>query len=285
MEKHPDVFSKIVISLIAIGEKTGHIDSAFKNVHENLKWTMEINRKTKAAFRGPLLSLSFMLLAVVALLKVVVPKIVGFILEQEMAIPIYTRALIKTSDFIQKYFIVLIGVIVILIIIMRMFLRNPRVRFYFDRLKLQIPLFGPLSTRINISRFSKFFGVTFISGIPILRCLEIANSTVDNKFINSEIEDIISGIAEGKTMSDCLQKSKSFPFIVVRMFRVGEESGNIESAMKNIQYFYDNEIADLMDKLVASIQPIMFFMMGILLCWIIVSVFGPIYGNFSNMKI
>jgi type IV pilus assembly protein PilC len=90
-------------------------------------------------------------------------------------------------------------------------------------------------------------------------------------------------VSEGKTISKCIEDSDIFPFIVKRMFKVGEDSGNIENAMENIQYFYTTEINDSIDKIVGSLQPMILFIMGGLMCWIIAAVFGPVYGNFANI--
>lgn len=283
MARYPKIFDEVTVSLVAMGEKTGNLDVAFKNIYENIKWNMEMKRKTIKAIKSPLFSLSLLLVVGAILLKVVVPKVLGFVLEQEIEIPSYTKALVATSNFLEANFFKLIIYIIVIFIICRILLKNNNISIKFDKLKLKLPIFGQILTKLDMSRFTKFFGITFSSGIPVLKCIEIANNVVVNRYLKTEIEYIKAKVTEGKTIAKCVEDSEVFPFIVKRMFKVGEESGNIEEAMSNVQYFYNTEINDSIDKVVGSLQPMILFFMGGLMCWIIAAVFGPIYGNFANM--
>ena len=283
MARYPKIFDEVTVSLVAMGEKTGNLDVAFKNIYENIKWNMEMKRKTIKAIKSPLFSLSLLLVVGAILLKVVVPKVLGFVLEQEIEIPSYTKALVATSNFLEANFFKLIIYIIVIFIISRILLKNNNISIKFDKLKLKLPIFGQILTKLDMSRFTKFFGITFSSGIPVLKCIEIANNVVVNRYLKTEIEYIKAKVTEGKTIAKCVEDSEVFPFIVKRMFKVGEESGNIEEAMSNVQYFYNTEINDSIDKVVGSLQPMILFFMGGLMCWIIAAVFGPIYGNFANM--
>ena len=280
--KYP-IFDEVMINLIAMGEKTGNLDIAMKNIVNNLKWGNEISRKVKKALAMPLFSLLTMLGACLVLLKVVVPKILEFILEQGIKVPIYTEYLVSTSEFVAEYFLFFIIVPVVIVFTVKISCKNYKIALKFDQLKLKLPIFGDVITKINISRFTKFFGLTYTSGVQILECIKIANNVTTNKAIKEDIEKIRGEISDGQTMSSCLAGSAYFPVIVVKMFKVGEESGNLEESMENIQYFYDMEISDTISKVIATIQPTILFVMGIFMVWIIAAVFGPIYGNFSNM--
>ena len=283
MARYPKIFDEVTVSLVAMGEKTGNLDVAFKNIYENIKWNMEMKRKTIKAVKSPLFSLSLLLVVGAILLKVVVPKVLGFVLEQEIEIPSYTKALVATSNFLEANFFKLVIYIIVIFIACRILLKNNNISIKFDRLKLKLPIFGQILTKLDMSRFTKFFGITFSSGIPVLKCIDIANNVVVNKYLKTEIEYIKAKVTEGKTIAKCIEDSEVFPFIVKRMFKVGEESGNIEEAMTNVQYFYNTEINDSIDKIVGSLQPMILFFMGGLMVWIIAAVFGPIYGNFANM--
>ena len=283
MSKYPKIFDEVTVSLVAMGEKTGNLDVAFKNIYENMKWNLEMKRKTIKAIKSPLFSLALLLVVGAILLKVVVPKVLGFVLEQEIEIPAYTKALVATSDFLENNFFKIIISLIVFFIIFRILLKNINIRIKFDKLKLKLPIFGQILVKLDMSRFTKFFGITFSSGIPVLKCIDIANNVVVNRYLKTEIEYIKAKVTEGKTIAKCIEDSEVFPFIVKRMFKVGEESGNIEEAMTNVQYFYNTEINDSIDKIVGSLQPMILFFMGGLMVWIIAAVFGPIYGNFANM--
>lgn len=282
MEKHTKIFDNVMISLVKMGEKTGSLQIAFKNIYENLKWSSEIRRKTIKAIRYPLFSLFVMLIVTAVMLKVVVPKVTGFILDQGIEIPSYTKALIATSNFFQNYFFNIVIYSVVLFFLIKIFSKIKSVKYKIDFLKLKIPIIGSIIIKIEMSKFTKFFGVTFSSGIPILECLRISGDVVKNSFLKADIERVKQEVSDGKSVSIALSESSYFPSIVLRMFKVGEDSGNMTEAMENIQYFYSSEIDDSIDKIIGTLQPMIMFVMGGLMAWVVVSVFGPIYGNFDN---
>ena len=284
MKKYSTLFGDVNISLVAMGEKTGELANSFKNIADNLKWDLEIKRKISKAIIGPMFQLGLLVVIAVVMLKVVVPKVLTFILDQEIAIPSYTTALIKTSDFIEKYFFLIVAVIIGIFVSIKILRKASNTfKVKMDSIKLKIPIVGAVMQKIDLSRFSKFFGITFASGIPVLECIEIAKAIVANFYVKDEIETIKQKVSDGSSMAKALAESTIFPFIVQRMFKVGEESGNIKNAMDNIDYFYDSEINDGIELIVSSIKPIMLFVIGGLLSWVIVAVFGPIYGNFANI--
>ena len=284
MKKYSTLFGDVNISLVAMGEKTGELANSFKNIADNLKWDLEIKRKISKAIMGPMFQLGLLVVIAVVMLKVVVPKVLTFILDQEIAIPSYTTALINTSNFVEKYFFLIVAVIVGIFVSIKIFRRASNTfKVKMDFIKLKVPIVGAVMQKIDLSRFSKFFGITFASGIPVLECITIAKAIVSNFYVKDEIETIKQKVSDGSSMAKALAESTIFPFIVQRMFKVGEESGDIKNAMENIDYFYESEINDGIELIVSSIKPIMLFVIGGLLSWVIVAVFGPIYGNFANI--
>ncbi len=282
MEKHKKVFDQVMISLIRMGEKTGGLQSAFKNIYENLKWSDEIKRKTIKAIRYPIFSLLVLFIVTAVMLKLVVPKVMGFIVDQGIAIPAYTEALIATSDFFEAYFVDFVLFCIISFFSIRILSKNRSVKYKVDEVKLKVPLIGNIITKIEMSKFTRFFGVTFASGIPVLECLQISGDIVKNTVLKADIERVKEEVSDGKSVYNALASSQYFPSMVLRMFKVGEESGNMTDAMDNIQYFYSMEINDSIDKIIGTLQPSIIFVMGGLMAWVIVAVFGPIYGNFDN---
>ena len=284
MTKHKKVFDEVTISLINMGEKTGQLELALKNIVENIKWSDEIKKKTVKAIKGPIATLSLMLGITVIMLKFVVPTVLAFLLDQELNIPSVTKSLIITSDFIQNNFIYIIATPILLFIIIKILCKvNERCAIFIDALKLKMPIFGQIIKKIDLSRFAKFFGITFSSGIQVLECMDITIKVVKNKAIKQELILMKDDIASGSSISKCLENSPYFPLIVARMFKIGEDTGNMTSALENINYFYETEINDAIEAVIASLKPVMLFVMGGLLIWIIIGVFGPIYGSFSKL--
>lgn len=283
MSKHKKVFDEVSVSLVAMGEKTGALANSFLNIIDNLKWSANIKRKISKAIKGPIGTLVLMLIIALVMLKFVVPSVLSFISGQDLEMPGATLALIATSDFIGRNFAYIVSIPITIFFIVKMLCKNYKFATNVDLIKIKMPVLGSVIQKIELSRFSKFFGLTFNSGIPVLECIDITIKVVQNKRIKEEIKDIKQKLISGMCISKTLQQSPYFSPIVVRMFKIGEDTGDMLSALANINYFYETEIDDAIDAVIESIKPMILFLMGGLLSWIIVGVFGPIYGNFANI--
>lgn len=284
LAKHPDVFNNTYIGLIAMGEKTGNLSNSFASIIEDIKWNMDIKRKTKKATTGPAFGLFLMFVVMGIMTSVVVPKVTGFLTMQDIALPIITIALIKFSDFVQGnwYLIIFSGPAFWMSV--KLLSRSPEMAVRIDDFKLKIPIIGPIISKIESAKFCQFFAMTFKSGLGVLECLESSSNVIKNKAIKKSIVVVKQQVSDGQSLSKSISLTGYFPNLVVRMFKIGEESGNMESALNNIKYFYDREINDSIDKLVGMIQPTITMVMGGMIGWITIAVFGPIYGTFSKLN-
>lgn len=282
---YPRTFNEVFVGLIAAGEKTGKLTESFVHMSEHLKWTNDLRRKVKKALSYPIVLL-VVLSAVIAILMVfVVPKLIKFILDQGFEIPIHTRALIATSEAFQHHWYIIFGVpILFSFLIVTLYRLSENFAYKFDGFMLKIPAIGSTIRKINLARFTHFFAVMFKSGIDIPDALLASRKVVGNRVISESVELVHRGIIEGNSLTTSLRMSNQFPTLVIRMFKVGEDSGNMNDALENIKFFYDREVNDAVDGMVGLIQPIMTAVMGALIFWVIAAVFGPLYGSFSNMK-
>lgn len=281
--KRTDIFDPIHVGLIMMGEKTGNLADSFASIIDDLKWSMEIKRKTKKATTGPIFGLVVMFVVIGIMTSVVVPKVTGFIVSQGMDLPIMTISLISFSDFVRDNWHIIIFTLPILWAIIKILSKIPNVAVVIDKFKLKLPVVGAIMSKIDSAKFCQFFAMTFKSGLGVIECLESASQVIKNKAIKQSIEDVKSQVSDGKVLARSLEQTGYFPNLVIRMFKVGEESGNMESALNNIKFFYDREINDSIDKLVGMIQPALTIVMGGMIAWIVTAVFGPIYGSFANV--
>lgn len=282
LAKHPETFSKIFIGLISTGEKTGNLHSAFKSIIDHLKWTSEMRRKTAKAVRYPLFTLFIMLVVMSVMTTVVVPKVTEFLRAQSIELPTITTSLIAFSDFTQKHGWAILISILVFVVIYKILGRIPVLSVYFDEFKLHIPVFGKIITKIDASRFCHFFSITFKSGLGVLDCLESAKDVIGNQAIKQSIDIAKQQISSGQRLAKAIEYTGHFPNLVVRMFEVGETSGNMEESLDNIRFFYDQEINDSIDSMVGMIQPTLTIIMGGMMAWITIAVFGPIYSSFGK---
>jgi type IV pilus assembly protein PilC len=284
LSKRPDVFKPTYVGLIAMGEKTGNLSASFANIVEDIKWNIEIRRKTRKAIVGPLFGITLMFLVLGVMTAVVVPKVTGFLSAQNIELPFLTIALIGFSNFVQNHWLLILGTPVIIWLIIKILERFPLIHVKIDYIKLKTPIFGSIITKIESAKFCQFFAMTFKSGLGVLECLDSSSIALKNRAIRNGIAFVRQQVSDGQSLSGSISSTKFFPNLVVRMFKVGEESGNMENALKNIKYFYDKEINDSIDRLVGLIQPTITVVMGGMIAWIAIAVFGPIYSTFSNLQ-
>lgn len=285
MSSYPRIFTDVFVGLIAAGEKTGKLAESFAHLGEHLKWSADIRRKVKKATRYPL-ALVVVISAVVAVLMIfVVPKLVDFIVSQGFEIPLHTRALIAVSYAFENYWYIIFGVpVALFIILMTMYRSFEGFAYKVDGIMLKMPVIGPVIRKIDMARFTHFFSVTFNSGIDVLDSLEAAKGVVSNRVLKNSVDMVKTNVMEGSSLTSALRASNQFPMLVVRMFKVGEESGNMASALENINFFYNREVNDSVDVMVGMIQPMLTVVMGIIIFWVIAAVFGPLYQSFSKMR-
>ncbi|MSP34085.1 MAG: type II secretion system F family protein [Rickettsiales bacterium] len=284
LAKHPEIFSTVYVGLIAAGEKTGKLAQAFSSIVDDLKWSSDLKRKTTKATIGPMFGLLVMVAVMAVMMGIVVPKVTGFLLMQSISMPAATIALIAFSNFVQGYWLVLLLFVPILMMVIKILRKSPEVEVKIDTIKLKIPVFGPIMVKIDSAKFCQFFAMTFKSGLGVIECLDAAGMVVSNAAMRRSILVVKQQVSDGQSLAKAIAYSGLFPSLVVRMFKVGEDSGNMSDALQNIQFFYDREINDSIDRLVGMIQPTLTFVMGGMIAWVTIAVFGPIYGSFANIK-
>ena len=283
---HPKVFNDVFVGLIAAGEKTGNMADAFAHLGEHLKWTADIRRKIKKATRYPKALVLVITLVISVIMLFVVPKLVDFIVAQGFSLPLHTRALIAVSYAFQYYWYVILGLPIALIVLMNVLYRTvERVSYKIDAITLKLPLIGPVVRKIDLARFTHFFSVMFNSGIDVLESLQGAGEVVHNLVLKESIILFRTHVSEGNSLMSSLRLSNQFPNLVVRMFKVGEDSGNMKEALDNVNFFYNREVNDSVDAMVGAIQPILTVVMGFVIFWVISAVFGPLYESMSKIKL
>ena len=285
LSEFPDIFDEVYITLIRVGEESGRISEVLGDLSENLKWQDEMISHTKKIMIYPAI-VTVVVLAVVAFLMVyLVPQLIPFIKDIGGEVPIHTRALIATSNFLANYWYLVLGLPVIAsIIVAKMKKTHPVLEFNIDRLKLKLVLFGPLILKTNLARFSNYFAMMYSSGLTVLDALKISDKLVSNAVIRKAVVDVRLLIEEGEMISNSFKAVGIFPPLVIRMIKVGENTGALDEALLNISYFYNREVKETVDKIEASITPMLTVILGALMMWIMVSVLGPVYDSLTKMK-
>lgn len=283
---YPMIFDEVFVGLVSTGERTGDLSEAFTHLAEHMKWSSDIRRKITKAIRYPIGLFVLLTIVISVLMLFVVPKLIDFIVSQGFDIPIHTRALIATSHFFANYwYVVLIVPIVTFVVVKILYRTSEAFAYKFDNMLLHLPAVGPTIRKIDMARFTHFFSVMFRSGVDILQSLDAANKVVSNRVLKESVRTARRSVAGGHSLTESLRMSSQFPSLVVRMFKVGEDSGNMNESLENINFFYNREVNDSVDKMVGMIQPTMTVVMGLLIFWVISAIFGPLYDSFSKMNV
>jgi type IV pilus assembly protein PilC len=284
MEKHPKVFKPLYISLVSSGEKTGDMPAAYQQLVKYLKWVDDMQTKVRKATRYPIILLIAVLAVVVVMMVHVVPQIVGFIRNLDQELPWPTTSLMVTSDFFVAYWWAVIGGIAgVILLIFGLRKVSDGLEYRIDLMLLSAPIAGPLIRKINIARFSQTFASLFASGMDVLAGLKSSQATVTNRALKDSLEGVHKSVQSGMPLSDALNSTGEFPSMVVRMVKVGEESGNLTVVLEQVSEFYTKDVDEAIQGLITMIEPMLTSIMGIVILWIAVGVFGPIYDSFEDI--
>lgn len=285
LNNYPKVFHNLYISLIKAGEDTGDLEKSYTQLIKYLKWVDDMQTKIKKATRYPTILLVVVILTITIMMGVVVPQIVGFIKNLGQDLPFYTTALVATSEFFQTYWWVVLGTPFVLYFVYKLVRKNSEgFAYHMDSLFLRLPIAGPIIRKVSIARYAQTFGSLFSSGIDVINCLKAAQKTVSNLALVEALETVQARVQVGAPLSQAFNSSGEFPTLVIRMIKIGEESGNLTPVLMQVSEFYTKDVDEAVQGLITMIEPMLTALLGVIILWIAVGVFGPIYGSFANIQ-
>jgi len=286
MAQHPTVFENVFVSLVRAGEQSGRLTEVFENLGNTLKWQDELASQTKRLLIIPLMTLIAVFILLIVMLMYVVPKVVTLLKTLGVALPLQTRILIFVSDSLIHYWPVLFGIPIVLIsVIIVMVNKNARARYMWDYAKLHIPTIGPILQKIILSRFANFFALMYRSGITVLEAIRAGEDIVDNRVIADGLARASQQINAGDGLSETFRNLGMFPPLVIRMLRVGENTGALDTALLNITYFYNRDVKESVDKGLALLGPALTLILGGAIIFIVLAVLGPVYSMFGKLPL
>jgi type IV pilus assembly protein PilC len=285
LAEFPEVFSRVFVSLIRAGEQTGKLAEVLKSLTESLKWEDELAAQTKKIMVYPAFVGSIVMLVTFFLMIYLVPQMTGFIRNMGQDVPLQTRILIQVSAFFVSYWWAIVAAPFVAFAAIRIAVRrNPAFEYALDRYKISAPLIGPILRKIILSRFASSFAMMYSSGITVLDAIRSCEEIVGNKPMESALRSAGQQIAEGKALTAAFQDLGLFPPLVIRMLRIGENTGRLDTSLLNISYFYNREVREAIGRLQAMIEPVLTVLLGAVLGWVMLSVLGPVYDSISKMK-
>lgn len=287
MTKHPRAFSNLAVGLVRAGEVGGVLDETLDRLATFMEKDLELRRRVKSSMTYPALVMFFAFAIVMFLATFIIPKFIGLFKElgmKEEDFPLPTLMMMRFSQFVtQKWWIVLL-ILIGLAIAFNRFKATKTGRRIWDLIKLKAPVFGRLNHELAIARFARTLATLLASGVPILHALETTAGTVDNDHISDAILQSRASIREGDTIANPLAASRMFPPMVVQMITIGEETGQLDAMLTKVADFYEAEVDARLESLTAALEPVLIIFLGVVVGFIVISMFLPLISIISQLS-
>ncbi|TGG92344.1 type II secretion system F family protein [Natronospirillum operosum] len=277
LSRHPRVFSPLFVAMISMGETTGQLDTAFKQLIDHLELEKNTQRQIKQATRYPTFVVFAITAAMVVINFMVIPSFANVFQRMGEDLPIFTIILLRTSEFLTTFGLFILAGLVALYVAWRRYITTPQGRYQKDRWLLRLPLVGHVFRRIAMSRFTRPFAMMLDAGVPLLQALNITSRTVGNEYIGRRIDSMQSGIERGESILATARTSGMFNPLILQMIGVGEETGNLSDMLRDVADFYDQEIEYELKTLSQSIEPLLIVMMGGIVVMLALGIFLPMW--------
>ncbi len=284
LAKHPKIFSEFYTNMVKSGEESGKLDEVFIFLADHLDRTYEVNSKARNALIYPAFVVFTFVTVMVLMLTVVIPKISTILTESGQEIPAYTKVVLTASNIMVHYGIFVLVAAIIGAFFLWRFLQTPTGKASIDEAKLKVPFVKNLFQKLYLSRISDNMNTMLVSGIPMVRALELTSGVVGSNVYKKVLDDATEAVKGGRSVSDALGETKVIPGIMIQMIKVGEESGELGKILKTLSVFYSREVVNAVDTLVDMIEPAMIVLLGLGVGFLLASVLIPIYNISSNIS-
>lgn len=276
MSSHPEVFDGVYVNMVRAGEAGGILDQVLERLATQQEKDAEVVSKVKGAMIYPAVITTATVTAFFFLMTVIVPKLSAIFEDAGADLPIYTKIMLGISKFLVKDWYIVIGGAVGAAVLFTRWYHTEKGRRTADKLFLKAPIFGPILVKVNIARFARTFGSLMASGISVLDAINATKSALSSTVYQDELASVAQKVKNGRPMSEQLSASPNFPAIVGQMLAVGEETGKVDEILLKLAEFYEKEVDNVVAGITSIIEPILIMVLGGMVGFIVISVFGPI---------
>jgi type II secretory pathway component PulF len=284
LDRHRNVFSPLIINMVRAGEKAGILDEVLDRISNLLERDIGTADKIKTATRYPLIVMVTLAIAFGILTTFVIPRFAAFFGAFKAELPLPTRMLVGVNYIATNYWYWILAAIAVVVYAFRKVLSTEKGRYSWDRLILSTPIFGPLYSRIYLSRFCRMLAAMIRSGIPILEALAISAATSENKVIARVVMDVRSQVSEGKTLTEPMKGSRIFPPIAISMVSIGEKAGTLEGMLNKVSDYFDREADYTIKNLTPLLEPILIFGLAAIMLVFALGIFLPMWDLIKVYK-
>ena len=284
MTQHPKVFSRLVVSLVHVGENTGRLDESFLQLSGYFEQELETKKQIKQATRYPSFVLFALLVAMVLMNMMVIPQFSAMFAKFNTELPWATRLLLGSSNLFINYWQLMLAVLVGMIWALRLYLQTEKGRYQWSYWKLKMPLMGNIILRATLGRFSRSFALMLRAGVPLTSALTLVAEAVDNDYMSEKIREMRKNIERGESLLRVAVQSELFTPLVLQMLAVGEETGQIDEMLTEVASFYEREVAYDLKALTAKIEPILICIVSGMVLILALGIFTPMWDMLNAYK-
>jgi len=283
MRKHPKAFDDLYANMVAAGEAGGILDTILQRLAQYIEKIVKLRGAVRSALVYPIAVIGIAVLVVWVILWKVIPTFATLFEGLGAALPLPTRITIALSHFIGAWWWLIFASIFATVFLLARYHKTHKGKRHIDGIMLRIPVLGMVLKKIAVARFCRTLGTLVSSGVPILEGLEITARTSGNAIVEDAIMATRTSVEQGKTIAEPLKGTNVFPDMVVQMVAVGEQTGALETMLSKIADFYEDEVDEATANLLALLEPIMIFFLGIVIGGIVISMYLPMFDLITKI--
>lgn len=285
MKRFPKVFPDIYTNIIHVGENSGTLSETMLDLADHLEESENFRKTVKGALIYPKIILSVMGAFMVVLFLWVMPRILTIFESLNADIPTATKVVISITNFFQGNIILIIVSVIGIIILYKILIKNPYIRYKRDLMYLKMPLVGKIVLNYNTTQLSQHFGTLFKSGLTIIKCLEITSTVLKNRVFRKEINYMVENIKKGSSFSQSFRQNSEFPPMFMKLIKVGERTGKLPYVIDYMKEYYKGIVDNDVKNITTIIEPVIMVLLGLMVAGLVVTIIGPIYQLISNVGV
>lgn len=284
LARHPQTFPPLMLSIIRVGEAGGFLGSALTSIADNYQREAELQNKIRAAVTYPAVVLFIAIIGVLVMVTFVVPVFESMFSSLGSSLPLPTQILVSISKNMWWILPAIALAVIITVVWWRANRHTEQYRRVMDPIKLKMPVFGKLTTKIAVARFARNLSMMLKAGVPIIQALAIVGQASNNWKIEQAVRDVQESIRQGRSFAAPLAKAEVFPPMVPQMVSVGEESGTLVDMLASIADFYEDEVETATEQLSSTIEPVLIVGLGIVIGGMVISLYLPIFSLYGEIS-
>ena len=271
------------VDTIRAGEETGSIDTAFNTMHRHLDKQTRMGARVRGALAYPVFVLFIAVIVVIVIMVKVVPTFTAIFESYDAELPGITKALIAISHFFSRWWMVLLGVGIVIYIAYKLYGNTEEGRLNLARTARKLPVLGNINELNSASQFANSMATMLSAGLPLTRAISITAKVIDNYFVSQEIGKLSGRLEEGHGLGSSLRESACMPDILTDMVAVGEETGELQATMETVASYYDNELEQAINAAIAKLEPTLLVFMAVVAGFIVIAVYMAMFSMYSVM--